>query len=65
MTAVLGVSGLHAGYGPSIVLRDVSFEVSPGEVACLMGRNGAGTLAGLLKESLKKPRPHKRTKVLS
>ena len=42
MTAVLGVSGLHAGYGPSIVLRDVSLEVSRGEVACLMGRNGAG-----------------------
>lgn len=42
MTAVLGVSGLHAGYGPSIVLRNVSFEVLPGEVACLMGRNGAG-----------------------
>lgn len=42
MTALLSVSGLHAGYGPSIVLRDVSFEVSPGEVACLMGRNGAG-----------------------
>ena len=42
MTAVLSVSGLHAGYGPSIILRDVSFEVSSGEVACLMGRNGAG-----------------------
>lgn len=42
MTAVLSVSGLHAGYGPSTVLRDVSFEVAPGEVACLMGRNGAG-----------------------
>jgi branched-chain amino acid transport system ATP-binding protein len=42
VTAVLSVSGVHAGYGPSTVLRDVSFEVSPGEVACLMGRNGAG-----------------------
>ena len=39
---MLSVNGLHAGYGPSVVLRDVSFEVSPGEVACLMGRNGAG-----------------------
>lgn len=42
MTAVLSVAGLHAGYGPSTVLRDVSIEVSPGAVVCLMGRNGAG-----------------------
>jgi branched-chain amino acid transport system ATP-binding protein len=39
---VLSVSGLHAGYGSSTVLRDVSFDVSQGEVACMMGRNGAG-----------------------
>ena len=42
MTPVLSVSGLHAGYGRSIVLRDVSFDVPPGTVACLMGRDGAG-----------------------
>ena len=42
MTPVLRVSGVHAGYGRSIVLRDVSLDVQPGAVACLMGRNGAG-----------------------
>lgn len=42
MTAALRVEGLHAGYGSSVVLRDVSFSVETGEVACLMGRNGAG-----------------------
>lgn len=42
MTSLLTVAGLHAGYGRSIVLRDVSLEVAPGTVACLMGRNGAG-----------------------
>jgi ABC-type branched-subunit amino acid transport system ATPase component len=42
LTPILSVVGLHAGYGRSIVLRDVSLEVAPGTVACLMGRNGAG-----------------------
>ena len=42
MTPILSVSRVHAGYGRSIVLRDVSFEVAPRTVACLMGRNGAG-----------------------
>jgi ABC-type branched-subunit amino acid transport system ATPase component len=42
LTPVLSVSGMHAGYGRSIVVRDVSFEVPPRTVACLMGRNGAG-----------------------
>lgn len=42
MTAVLDVQHLSSGYGPSIVVRDVSFEVEPGQVVCVMGRNGAG-----------------------
>lgn len=42
MTPLFRVSGLYAGYGSSIVLRDISLEVAPGNVVSLMGRNGAG-----------------------
>lgn len=40
--AVLDVSGLRAGYGPAEVLFGVELALSRGEVAALMGRNGAG-----------------------
>jgi branched-chain amino acid transport system ATP-binding protein len=39
---VLEVEGLKAGYGPAEVLFGVSLALRPGEVAALMGRNGAG-----------------------
>ncbi len=39
---LLAVQGLHAWYGESHILHGVDFEVSPGEVATLLGRNGAG-----------------------
>lgn len=39
---MLEVKNIHSGYGPVKVLFDVSFSVNPGEVLCLMGRNGAG-----------------------
>lgn len=42
MTTILNVEGLTAGYGPTTVLRGVSFAVAEGEVVCVMGRNGAG-----------------------
>jgi urea transport system ATP-binding protein len=54
---VLAVQSLHAGYGESPVVRDVSLEVSPGQVVCLMGRNGVGkttllkSIMGLLRPS--------------
>ena len=40
--AVLQVEGLKAGYGPAEVLFGVSLALRRGEVAALMGRNGAG-----------------------
>ncbi len=52
MTLVL--DHVNAYYGESHILRDVSFTIEPGEVVCLMGRNGVGktttlkTLTGLL-----------------
>ncbi|SDE03284.1 branched-chain amino acid transport system ATP-binding protein [Paracoccus isoporae] len=38
----LVVSGLHAWYGHSHVLQGVDFEVGPGEIVALLGRNGVG-----------------------
>ena len=51
---MLEVVGLCTGYGRSQALFDINFEVRPGEVITLMGRNGMGksttikTLFGLL-----------------
>jgi branched-chain amino acid transport system ATP-binding protein len=51
---VLEVAGLRAGYGPAEVLFGVDLHLARGEVAALMGRNGAGksttlkTIMGLL-----------------
>jgi len=39
---VLEVEGLRAGYGPAEILFGVSLQLARGEVAALMGRNGAG-----------------------
>ena len=38
----LGVSGLSSGYGEAVVVRDVSFDVRPGEIFALLGKNGMG-----------------------
>jgi len=39
---LLNVAGLQAWYGESHILHGVDFEVRPGEVVTLLGRNGAG-----------------------
>jgi urea transport system ATP-binding protein len=54
-SAVLSVQGLNVSYGDSQVLWDVQLQVPPGQVVCLLGRNGVGkttflkTVMGLLK----------------
>lgn len=39
---MLKLQDIHAYYGKSHVLHGVSFEVSPGEIVALLGRNGSG-----------------------
>ncbi|MDI4664813.1 ABC transporter ATP-binding protein [Xanthobacter autotrophicus] len=52
---MLSLEGLDAGYGGAQVLFSMAFEVMPGEVVTLMGRNGMGktttirALFGLLR----------------
>jgi urea transport system ATP-binding protein len=52
---MLRLDNLNVYYGESHILRNVSFEVEPGQVLCLMGRNGVGkttvlkTIMGLLR----------------
>jgi len=51
---MLRLESLNVYYGESHILRNVSFAVEPGQVLCLMGRNGVGktttlkTVMGLL-----------------
>jgi len=54
-TELLQIEGVTAGYGATMVLRDVSLRVRPGEVMALLGRNGMGkttllrTVAGFVQ----------------
>jgi polar amino acid transport system ATP-binding protein len=42
MTALLRVSGLRKAYGDKVVLRDLSLDVEPHDVVCLIGASGSG-----------------------
>ena len=54
---MLEVQGLHAAYGRAQILFDVALELRKGEVAVLLGRNGAGksttmkAIIGMVKPS--------------
>jgi urea transport system ATP-binding protein len=39
---LLAVSGVNVYYGESHILRNVDLSVAPGEMVCLIGRNGVG-----------------------
>jgi urea transport system ATP-binding protein len=53
---LLEVQGLNVYYGESHILRDVDLSVRPGQMVCLIGRNGVGkttllkTVVGLLRQ---------------
>jgi len=42
MSALLAVSQLSVAYGGIQAVRDLSLDVAPGEMVCLIGANGAG-----------------------
>lgn len=52
---MLELHNVNAGYGPSLVLHDVTVQVNKGEIVCLLGANAAGktttmkTIFGLVK----------------
>jgi len=45
---MLELNNVHAGYGPTEVLKGVSFAVKAGEIVTLLGANGAGKSTTLL-----------------
>lgn len=55
---MLQIEKLSVAYGETLILRDIDLEVRPGEVVCLMGRNGVGKTT-LIKSVMGLLRPAK------
>lgn len=52
---MLRISDLHAAYGKAEVLHGITLDVAPGEVVCLIGRNGVGkssTLKSIVRDQI-------------
>jgi branched-chain amino acid transport system ATP-binding protein len=47
-TALLSLKGIHTSYGIIEILKGISLEIREGEIACLLGANGAGKSTTLL-----------------
>src|SRR5438067_11966353 len=53
---MLRIEQLQVAYGETLILRGVDLEVAPGQLVCLMGRNGVGKTT-LLKSVMGLLRP--------
>lgn len=54
---IISVRNVTAGYGDEIIIRDISFDVRPGEIFAILGRSGCGkstlfkVIVGLIQSS--------------
>ena len=42
LSSMLDISGVTTGYGRTLIVRDVSLTIQPGEIVAIVGRNGVG-----------------------
>ena len=40
--ALITVENLSLGYGSTVLVKDLSFEINPGDYLCIIGENGSG-----------------------